>query len=78
MTQAQINQNQPEQNTTDLIAQPLFNDSPDLFLEAMDQGQPTTNSEQIEHNIITPKSAHFLNYLIMIRLVKHNHGQNEI
>ena len=49
LTQAQLDlQDQLEPTTTDLITQPLFNNSPDLFLEAMDQDQPKTNSEQIE------------------------------
>ena len=56
MTQAQIDlRNRPVQNTADLITQPLFNYSLDLFLEAMDQDQPFTNSDQLEHRNISPK-----------------------
>ena len=56
MTEAQLDlQHQLEQTITDLITQPLFNDSPVLFLQAMDQDQPNTISEQIEHNTVSPK-----------------------
>ena len=44
-----------EQTTFDFLTQPLLNDSPVLFLEPMDQDQPPTNSEQIEHNSVSPK-----------------------
>ena len=38
MTQAQLDlQNQLEQTSSDLTTQPLFNDSPVLFLEPIDQ-----------------------------------------
>ena len=48
MTQAQLDlQNQLEQTeNTDLTTQPLFNDSPVLFLDAMDQTPSVANSEQ--------------------------------
>ena len=48
-------QNQLEQTTTDVNTQPLFNGSPYLVLEAMDQDQPAPNSERIEHNTVYPK-----------------------
>ena len=46
---------QLEQNTTDLITQPLFKASPVLFLETMDEDQPPRKVEQMEHNNISPK-----------------------
>ena len=51
MTQAQIDlQQQLEQASSDLATQPLFNDSPVLFLETSDQvnDHPQEQTEQIE------------------------------
>ena len=60
MTQAQIDlQTQLEQTSSDLTIHPLFNGSPVLFLENMDQIQtntnPTNNTEQAEHEHDTLK-----------------------
>ena len=48
LSQVQLDlQNQLEQtNNTDLTTQPLFNDSPLLFLEVMDQAPSLVNTEQ--------------------------------
>ena len=56
MTQAQ-NDPQTQQTTVDLLTQPIITDSPVLFLEAIDQNQPATHSEQIEHNTVSPKKC---------------------
>ena len=53
MTHAQRDlQTQLEQTSFDLTIHPLFNDSPVLFLETLDQTNtnPTNNTEQAEHN----------------------------
>ena len=60
ITQAQIDfQTQLEHTSSDLTTLPLFNDSPVLFLETMDQTQTKTNlpntTEQTEHEHNTPK-----------------------
>ena len=60
MTQAQKDlQTQLEQTPSDLTTHPLFNDSPVVFLETMDQTQtntnPTNNTEQAEHEHNTSK-----------------------
>ena len=60
MTQAQIDlQTQLEQTSSDRTTHPLFNDSPVLFLENMDQTQPNTNptnnTEKAKHEHNTPK-----------------------
>ena len=60
MTRAQIDlQTQLEQTSSDLTTYPLFNDSPVLSLETMDQTQSNTNlpntTEQAEHEHNTPK-----------------------
>ena len=56
MTPAQIDQQtQLEQTTTDRKTQPLFKDSPVVFVEAMDHEKPATISEQIEHNTVSAK-----------------------
>ena len=52
MTQAQLDlQTQLEQTSTDLTTQPLFNDSPVLFLESVEQvnAHPSEQIEQTEH-----------------------------
>ena len=60
MTQAQLDlQTQLEQTSSDLTTHPLFNDSPVLFFETLDQTQTNTNlpntTEQAEHEHNTPK-----------------------
>ena len=52
MTKAQLDlQNQPEKISSDFTTQPLFNDSPVLFLERIDQvkAHPSEQTEQTEH-----------------------------
>ena len=57
MTQAHLDL-QLEPSSSDLATQPLFNDSPVLFLEPIDQvnAQPSEKVEQIEHT--TPSKLH--------------------
>ena len=57
MTQAQLDL-QPEPSSSDLTTQPLFNDSPVLFLETLDQvnAHPSEQVEQTEHT--TPSKVH--------------------
>ena len=61
MTKAHLDlQNQLEPSSSDLTTQPLFNDSPVLFLEILDQvnAHPSEQVEQTEHttlsNVHTP------------------------
>ena len=52
MTQTQIDlQNQLKQTSSDLTTQPLYNDSPFLFLESIDEvnAHPSEQIEQTEH-----------------------------
>ena len=72
MTQAQLDlqtfdlQTQLEQTSSDLTTQPLFNDSPILFFESLDQvdAHASEQVEQTEHNTtslkdqILPDSSH--------------------
>ena len=57
MTQAHLDL-QLEPSSSDLTTQPLFNDSPVLFLENIDQvnAHPSEEDEQIEHT--TPTKIH--------------------
>ena len=57
MTQAHLDL-QLEPSSSDLTSQPLFNDSPVLFLEPIDQlnAQPSEEVEQIKHT--TPSKIH--------------------
>ena len=57
MTQAHL-QNQLAPSSSDLTTQPLFNDSPVLFLETLDQvnAHPSEQVEQTEH--ISPSKVH--------------------
>ena len=55
MTQAQLDlQNQLELSSSDLTTQPLFIDSPVLFLETLDQvnAHPSEQVEQTEHTTL--------------------------
>ena len=58
ITQTQLDlQTQLEQSTSDLTIQPLFNDSPVLFLESIDQVHVDASKqvEETEHNTTSPK-----------------------
>ena len=61
MTQAKLDlQNQLEQhNETDLTNQPLFNDSPVLFLEVMDQA-PSLGLQTQDEVLLNKLNIHFL------------------
>ena len=75
MTQAQLDlQNQLEQTkNTDLTTQPLFSDSPVLFLEVMDQAPSLVNTEKYLLNIRSlPKNIiHLQNQTSMTNLLEH-------
>ena len=58
MTQAHLDLQLLEPSSSDLTTKPLFNDSPVLFPETLDQvnAQPSEEIEQIEHT--TPSKVH--------------------
>ena len=54
MTKAQLDlQTQLEQNTSDLTTQPVFNGSPILFIESIDEVNANTLDQVDQQNIIT-------------------------
>ena len=76
MTQAQKDlQNQLEQKTTDLTTQPLFNDCPFLFLEAVDQDQSATTNEKLNEIVPLRKIKALQNFSQRIILAKRRHHQ---
>ena len=55
MTQAQLDfQSQLEQSTNELITKPLFNDTPALFLESVEEST-TYLPEQVERHKTSPQ-----------------------